>query len=64
MIVFLIGLMYELLIGKPMDDHWMSGGIMVPMFPSDGGMRALSLDKLLEASSERNDVALAPLGSC
>ena len=46
--------MYELLIGLPMDDHWMSGGIMVPMIPSDGVMRALSLAKLLEATSERN----------
>ncbi len=64
MIVFLIGLMFELLIGKPMDDHWMSGGMMVPVIPSGGGMRALSLAKLLKAPSERNDVTLAPLGSC
>ena len=56
--------MYELLIGLLMDEHWMSGGIMVPMIPSDGGMRALSLAKLLKAPSKRNYVTLAPLGSC
>ena len=60
----MLGLMHELLIGLPMDDHWMSGGIMVPMIPSDGGIRALSLAELLEGPSERNYVTLAPLGSC
>ena len=60
----MLGLMYELLIGLPMDDHRISGGIMAPMIPSDGGMRELSLAKLLEGPSERNDVTLAPLGSC
>ena len=60
----MLGLMNELLIGLPMDDHWMSGGIMVPMIPSDGGMMALSLAKLLEGPSERNDVTPAPLGLC
>ena len=57
-------LMYELLIGLPMDDHWMSRGIITPMIPSDDVVRALSLAKLLEGLSERNDVTLAPLGSC
>jgi hypothetical protein len=56
--------MHELLIGLPMDDHWMSEGIMVPRIPSDGGMRELSLAKLLEALSERTDVTLAPLSLC
>ena len=56
--------MYELLIGLPMGGHWMSEGIMVPMIPYDGGMKALSLTKLLKAPSERNDATLAPLGSC
>ena len=56
--------MYELLIYLPMDDHRMSGGIMVPMIPSDGGVRALFLAKFLEGPSERNNVTLAPLGSC
>ena len=51
-------------LGSAMDDHWMSGGIMVPRVPFDDGMRALSLTKLLEAPSERNDVTLALLGSC
>ena len=60
----MLGLMYEILIGLPMNDHLMSEGIMVPRIASDGGMRALHFAKLLEAPSERNDVTLAPLGSC
>ena len=56
--------MDELLNGLPMDDQWMSGGTMVPMIPIDDGMRALSLDKFLEAPSERNTVTSATLGSC
>ena len=64
LIGFLLGLMHEILIGLPMDDHWMSEGMMVSMIPSDDGMRELYLANLLVAPSERNDVTSAPLGSC
>ena len=51
-------------IGIGRTKHWMHEGMLIPVFLSDGGMRALSFVKLLKAPLKRNVIALAPSGAC